>query len=144
MPAIDYRELTRFIVAGALATLGNLMAVWAARQIASFTVALLFGIAAGMSISFLMTKFFAFRSREWARTGGEMGRFLIVYCAGLVLYWFTALGVRTAMIENGWNVPTAEGAGVIAGAAIMTVTGYFGHRFFTYRAKHSPEHAYDR
>ena len=115
MPAIDYRELTRFIMAGGLATLANLMAVWAARQFASFTVALLFGIGAGMTTSFLMTKFFAFRSRDWARTGGEMGRFVIVYCAGLILYWFTALGLRAAMAANGWNAATAEGTGVLGG-----------------------------
>ena len=134
MAAIDTRELTRFIVSGSLSTLCNLAAVAAARLVAGYDVALLFGIAAGVSSSFLLTKFYAFRSRKLSRTSGEAGRFLLVYGFGLLLYYVTAHVLRNQMVAAGFETAMADFAGVLAGAGVMTVSGYFGHRHFTYRS----------
>jgi putative flippase GtrA len=133
MAAIDFRELFRFILSGSLSTLCNLAAVATARLVASYDVALLFGIAAGVSSSFLLTKFFTFRSRKLSRASGEAGRFLVVYGAGLVVYYFTAQALQGQLVAAGFATAIADLSGVVAGAALMTVTGYFGHRHFTYR-----------
>jgi len=53
--AIDIREFLRFMVTGVIATIGNIVAVWAARQFVSFETALLVGIVAGVAISFLLS-----------------------------------------------------------------------------------------
>lgn len=132
VPAIEYRELTRFLLAGGLATAGNLAAVWAAGIFMSFKLSLLVGIGVGMTISFFATKIFAFRARDWSRSGHEAGRFLLVYGIGLVLYWSTALVAKGFLIKAGLSDVAAESAAVIVGAGVMLVTSYFGHRFFTY------------
>ena len=111
----------------------NLAAVAAARLFMSYDLALLCGIFAGVSSSFLLTKLFAFRAREWSRSGGEAGRFLLVYGFGLILYYLAALLVRGQLVAAGVDTALADLAGVLVGAGLMTVTGYFGHRYFTYR-----------
>ncbi len=133
MAAIDLREALRFIASGGASTLFNLVAVAVARLFMPYDVALLCGIAAGISSSYLLTKMFAFRAREWASVGGEAARFLAVYGFGTVLYFLTAVFVRAQMVAQGADLAISDFAGVIAGAAVMTVTGYFGHRYFTYR-----------
>lgn len=86
-----------------------------------------------MTISFVLSKFFAFRSREWSAVGGEARRFLIVYCCGLVIYYFAALAARAALSRMRAPADMADLIGVLVGASLMVVSGYFGHRFFTYR-----------
>jgi putative flippase GtrA len=131
--ALDPREFCRFLVSGALATLGNLGAVWITRPIVPFSAALICGICVGMTISFVMAKFFAFRSRDLSRTRGEARRFVVVYGLGLLLYWCVAVVVR-ALLSEQFRPAVADMAGVVVGAAAMVVTGYFGHRFLTFRS----------
>jgi putative flippase GtrA len=138
MPAVDIKEFARFILTGGTATAGNLIAVWIARHYTSFTVALVFGIFAGMTLSFVLTKFFAFQSRELSRTRGEALRFLMVYCFGLLVYWFVAMAASSVVAGGGVARASAEMLGVLAGASSMVVTGYLGHRFFTYRTHRMP------
>ncbi len=85
--AIDVREFARFFLSGVTATIGNIAAVWLARHFLSYETALLAGIAAGITISFVLSKVFAFRSRRWNRTAGEATRFLVVYGTGCLIYW---------------------------------------------------------
>jgi putative flippase GtrA len=139
--AIDMREFTRFFLSGVTATIGNMGAVWLARRFLPFETALLAGIATGITISFALSKVFAFRSRPWNRAVGEAARFLIVYATGCSIYWALAIIVRTFLLARGVPIQAAEPAGILAGAGSMMVTSYCGHRFFTYRtyqrAKHS-------
>lgn len=107
--------------------------MWISRSFVPYTTALLFGIAAGITISFLLTKFFAFRSREWRRASGEVPRFLLVYGIGLVVYWVSAVQVSSMLIRAHSETAVAEVGGVLFGAGLMVVTSYLGHRFFTYR-----------
>jgi putative flippase GtrA len=131
--AIDIREFARFILSGVTATLGNIAAVWVARHFVSFEIALLAGILAGVTISFLLSKLFAFGSLSWERAGSEATRFLIVYAVSCAAYWAVAVVSGRFLLVHGVAVETAEIAGVLIGAATMMLTSYFGHRFFTYR-----------
>lgn len=131
--AIDVREFARFFLSGVTATIGNMAAVWLARRFLSYETALLAGIAAGITISFALSKVFAFRSRPWNRAAGEAARFLIVYGTGCLIYWVLAIFVRTFLLAHGVPVQAAEPMGILAGAGSMMVTSYCGHRFFTYR-----------
>jgi putative flippase GtrA len=131
--AVDVSELVRFILTGVTATLGNVTSVWLARFYWPFEAALLAGIAAGLTISFFMSKWFAFGSRSWGRAPGEVTRFMVVYAVSCTLYW--AVGVVAVRLGRayGLSVPVAEVLGILTGAGTMTVTSYLGHRFFTYR-----------
>lgn len=133
MRAMDSREAFRFVVTGCAATIGNLATVAVARGEMSYNVALICGIVVGMILSFFLTKFFAFRMRALSGMSGETGRFLIVYCFGLLIYYFAAIQVRAVLVQFEAPPAVADIAGVVAGGGLMAVTGYFGHRFFTYR-----------
>jgi putative flippase GtrA len=129
----NFGEASRFILTGVAATVVNLAVVWLCRSFATYQVALLFGIAAGFSVSFLMTKLFAFRSRAWKRAPAEVGRFIVVYGAGLILYWGVSVVMGGQVLPRFMPQRFAEMLGLLIGAGTMTVTGYFGHRFYTYR-----------
>lgn len=131
--AVDPRELGRFVVSGLTATLGNVAAVWLAGRLVAFEIALFAGLATGLTISFLMSKLFAFGSRSWDRAGGEGVRFLLVYCVGAAIYWMVAVAVGRLTHAYGLASRVAEPLGVLAGAGVMMVATYLGHRFFTYR-----------
>lgn len=136
--AVDPREFGRFIVSGLTSTLGNVAAVWLAGRLIPFEIALFAGVAAGLTISFLMSKLFAFGSRSWARAGGEGVRFLAVYCVGATIYWTVAVVVGRVSQAYGLTSSIAEPFGVLAGAGVMMVATYLGHRFFTYRTFRRP------
>ncbi|GGH17356.1 hypothetical protein GCM10007036_18720 [Alsobacter metallidurans] len=130
---INFNEFLRFVVTGVTATVGNLAAVFLSRDHAPFGVSLLCGLAAGFSISFLLTKIFAFRSHAWDRAPGELGRFLLVYALGSAVYWVVAFVLGRYALTPYLPLHMAELAGAFVGAGLMTFTSYFGHRFFTYR-----------
>ena len=138
--AIDMREFTRFFLSGVTATIGNMAAVWLARCCLPFEVALLVGFATGITISFVLSKVFAFRSRPWNRAIGEAARFLIVYAGGCSIYWALAIFVRTFLVAHGASLQAAEPGGILAGAGSMMVTSYCGHRYFTYRTYRRVKH----
>jgi putative flippase GtrA len=130
---VDTREFARFILTGVTATVGNIATVWAARFIVSFEVALLAGIFAGIALSFTLSKLFAFGSHSWERARGEAARFLIVYAMSCTVYWVLAVVCGRFVLVRGVAPETAEIGGILIGAGTMTITSYFGHRFFTYR-----------
>lgn len=138
--AIDVREFARFVLSGVTATIGNMVAVWLARRFLSFEVALLTGIATATTISFALSKFFAFRSRSWNRAVGEAARFLIVYATGCAMYWMVAVFIRMFLLAHGVAVEAAETGGILVGAGTMMLTSYCGHRFFTYRTYQRAKH----
>jgi putative flippase GtrA len=132
--AVDVGEFARFLISGVVATCGNLATVWIARYFVSFEWSLLAGIACGATISFLMSKLFAFRSRAWGSARGEAARFVLVYGVGLGAYWLLSVNVRPLFVAAHVQSQLADTMAVLVGAAIMTLTSYFGHRFFTYRS----------
>ncbi len=128
-------EFARFVVTGVIATLANLGAVWVLRQSAGYEAALLYGIGAGFAVSFLLTKLFAFRPGTGfgAASGGELARFLLVYGLGVCVNMAAAVMAGRVILPLWLPLHEAEMAGALIGAGTMTFTGYFGHRFFTYR-----------
>lgn len=129
----DVEEVLRFLVAGVLATAGNLAATRIARLYWDYNTALGAGLAVGITISFVLSKLFAFRSRELRRTPGELARFVLVWGGGALIYWRVSLLVGRDILPRLVDRPIAESLGVLAGASVMMVTSYLGHRFFTYR-----------
>jgi putative flippase GtrA len=130
---VNFWEFVRFFLTGVTATAGNFAAVWFARFFVSFEIALLAGIVVGLTISFILSKWFAFRSRSWNRAGSEATRFLVVYALSCVVYWGVAMLCGRLVLSYGLAPQMAEMGGVLVGAGTMTLTSYLGHRFFTYR-----------
>jgi putative flippase GtrA len=130
---VDIREFARFVLTGVVAALGNIAAVWLARFFVPFEIALLAGIVAGLTISFILSKLFAFDSRSWNGAGGQAARFLTVFVLSSAVYWGVAVVIGRFALLHGVATAMAEMGGVLVGAGAMMLTSYFGHRFFTYR-----------
>ncbi|ADI29627.1 GtrA family protein [Methylotenera versatilis] len=130
---VDMQELVRFILAGVMSTIGNMIAVWIALFFISFQLALFVGIATGFTLSFSLSKFFTFQKRSWDKAGQEATIFIIVYAVGLLLN-FTAANIVLHFTSQ-YDIPLkiAEMGSAMTGSAIMFFTSYFGHRFFTYK-----------
>ena len=137
--AFDVGEFARFVASGLAAACGNFAVVWLVRLCQPFAIALLAGIAAGLIISFVLTKWFAFGSRSFDQTRGEATRFLIVYAIGCVAYWVVAMVTRSLVHRYGWSIGLAEAGSVLFAAAAMMFTNYFGHRLFTYKTHKSTD-----
>jgi len=130
---VDPREFARFLITGIVATIGNLAVVWLLRGDVPYPVALGCGIATGFAISFALTKLFAFRPAEPDGTGETLARFLVVYAAGVAINMTVAVVAGHGVLPHWLDLRSAEMAGAFLGAGSMTVTSYFGHRYFTYK-----------
>ena len=131
--AIDVREFVRFVGTGVTSTVGNLAAVWIVGRHGSFGLALLAGSVAGFVLSFVLSKLVAFRARSWRHAWTEALRFTLVFAAGAVVYWIVGFVVGRYILTGVLDRQLAELGGAFVGAGVMTLTSYFGHRFFTYR-----------
>jgi len=129
---INFHEFGRFFITGVVATVGNLATVAGLRGIIVYSYALLAGLSVGLAISFSVGKLFAFRSRSLSGTGGELARFLMVYAFGAAIFWAIGMVVGVKLAPQFMPPKWAELLGVLAGASVMVVTSYFGHRWFTY------------
>jgi putative flippase GtrA len=126
-------EAIRFFFSGVSSTVCNIVTVYVVRHWFDYNVAVLFGMLAGFLSSFVFTKLFAFRSHQVSKTQKEFFRFCLVYAVGITIYYLIATASRNLMVTAGVPLDIADGAGVILGGAVMAITSYFGHRFFTYR-----------
>lgn len=130
---IDVRELVRFVSSGLTAAAANVGSVWLVRPFWPFSISLLVGIATGFSVSFILSKWLAFRSCSWSRTTAELRRFVTVYALGSLVYWVVAILTRQVLRSSGISGQLADLGGILCGGGIMAFTSYLGHRFFTYR-----------
>lgn len=131
---VDIRELLRFIFSGLTAATANISVTWMVRPYLSFGTSLLVGLSAGFSASFILSKWFAFRSFSRRRAPAELRRFTAVYAFGASIYWIVAFSMRRVL--NSFEIPTklADLGSIVGGGTVMMLSSYLGHRFFTYRS----------
>lgn len=130
--SVDLCEFLRFILTGVTATVGNMATVYASGYFIEYRLALIAGLIVGFLISFVMGKLFAFQSASASATRQEFGRFILVYAFGATLYWFVASFVGMYVASQFLPPRFAQLVGVFAGASLMVITSYFGHRLFTF------------
>jgi putative flippase GtrA len=130
---VDLTEFSRFVLSGTVAAFGNFFMVWLLRRSQSYEVSVLWGAAAALVISFILSKSYAFGSRSWERAPGEASRFIVVFALGCAVYWTVAVLLGAFALPAVLPQAVAEASGVVLGAGAMSITSYFGHRFFTFR-----------
>jgi putative flippase GtrA len=130
---LDNLEFVRFAFSGAIAACSNFLAVWVARRAVSYEASLVIGVATGLIISFILSKWYAFGVTSLGSVKSQVIRFPVVYCVGSVIYWGVAVVVSSKLKGNLLDSRTGETLGVLVGAAAMMFTTYLGHRYFTYR-----------
>ena len=67
---------------------------------------------------------------------GEALRFLVVYGRGALICWIVGFVAGRHVLPRYVDRQVAELGGALIGAGVMTLTSYFGHRFFTYATFH--------
>jgi putative flippase GtrA len=130
---LDSLEFVRFAFSGVIAACSNFFAVWVARRAVSYEASLVIGVATGLIISFILSKWYAFGATSLRSVKSEVIRFLAVYCVGSAIYWGVAVVVSSKLKGNLFDPSTGETLGVLVGAAAMMFATYLGHRYFTYR-----------
>ena len=84
----------------------------------------------GSILSFLLNKYFTFRSKEWSL--GEVRRFIIniVVCAG------AAYGIARPLVRlllSGQSPVIRDNAAMLTGMVLFVGLNYLGQRFFAFR-----------
>lgn len=130
---VDARELARFVFSGATAATANIGTVLLMRSHAVFEISVVVGVFSGFVVSFVLSKWFAFRSSSWRRMTAELRRFIVVYALSSSIYWLVAVTVRRALGSYSVPTKTADLASIFVASGIMMLSSYLGHRFFTYR-----------
>lgn len=126
-------EIVRFLMTGGIATLINMGIVWICRGYLSAAPSIALGLVGGMCASFMLMKFFAFKSSDWSGGWGEAARFLCVYLIGTLAYVAAAMAAESLLSGTGLPERLAAIGGVFTGGLVMAVTSYVGHRHYTYR-----------
>lgn len=121
----------RFIFAGGVAAVANIMARIALSQIMSYGLAVIVAYLIGMSTAYMLMRIFVFE-RSGNSMSQEYARFSLVNVFGLIQVWIVSEGLFQwffPMIGFDWHAETV--AHTIAVLSPIAAS-YFGHRFFTF------------
>jgi putative flippase GtrA len=134
----DRKRIVSYAVGGIVATVFNLSAIYLARMVTPYSIAVCVGAAVATVVSFLNAKFFVFGARRSTRQVAEVSRFLSVHSAAGVLYWVISVSLA-ALIPHLGVLHYSEAIASFIGVSSFAVTGFLGHRFITFAAASSGE-----
>jgi putative flippase GtrA len=126
-------EALRFLVAGGIAALINVIARILFSQVLSYGVAIVLAYLCGMVVAFLLNRYVVFSSASSGAVGRQSLRFAIVNAVSLVQVWIIGEGlVRVVMPQAGWHWHPQTTAHCIA-VATPALVSYFAHKYFSFR-----------
>lgn len=125
-------EFLRFLAAGGVAALANLISRWAFNFVMPFELAVVLAYIVGMAIAFYL-----FQRLIFADPGTPMRRrmirFVQVNLVGMALAWMLSVVLARSLLPMiGWTFLPLETAHSI-GVAAPAISSYFGHKFYTWR-----------
>lgn len=124
----------RYIISGSTATIVNLAAVWLARQLTDYSVAVSVGAVAGTATTYLLTKRFVFNATERVFDHAEIVRFLLVHTIVCIQIWIVSVSLERWMLPVNWDDGLREAVASFVGVGSVVFTGFFLHRHVTFRA----------
>jgi putative flippase GtrA len=131
--ASEAHRALRYLLFGAMAAGLNWGSRFAWSLILPFPVAVVAAYATGSVFAFLTFRHFVFDG-SGARVGEQVRAFVIVNLLGVAQTWLLAMAmVDWALPAIGWRLQP-EAVGHAVAIAAPTVTSWFGHRYFTFRA----------
>ncbi len=144
MPPVDQlphkllnQRFVRFLVAGGLAALCNFGSRFFYSQWVSFSIAVVLAFITGLTIGYLLNKFFVFTT-SGNSTSTEIVWFVVINLLALVQTWGVSVylagmlttGEESAVSSNReWSEAIAHFTGVL----LPVFTSYIGHRYLTFR-----------
>jgi putative flippase GtrA len=131
--ASEARRALRYLLFGAMAAGVNWGSRFGWSLILPFQFAVVAAYATGMVFAFVTFRCFVFGG-----SGSAMGRqvrnFVIVNLLGITQTWILSMVMVHYVLPGiGWSFQP-EACGHAVGIAAPTVTSWFGHRYFTFRA----------
>lgn len=127
------REFIMFVALGSLAAGANYLSRFPLDVVLPFEAAVILAYLIGMVIAFLIFRHHVFKAQTGA-AHRQAYRFVIVNLVGIALtVLVSTVMARLVLPALGWTwAPYATAHAV--GVAAPTITSYFGHKYYTYRA----------
>lgn len=131
-----HRKFILYVISGSTATVANLLAVFITRQFTDYSTAAFTGAIVGTVTSYILSKTIVFGATEKMLDHAEIIRFLFVHAVVCFQVW----GVSVSL--EAWVIPTALSSGMreaiasLIGAGSVVFTGFFLHRYVTFRSVH--------
>ena len=121
----------RFLLAGGIAALVNLVSRYLLSTTLSFRWAVLLAYLIGMAVAWVLMRLFVFDAsqRHW---GSELARFTIVNVVSASLVWTVSVTLaEIAFPDWGYHFHPLETAHFI-GVLLPAITSYIGHKHFSF------------
>jgi putative flippase GtrA len=132
-PPSEARRALRYLLFGAMAAGVNWGSRFGWSLLLPFHFAVVAAYATGMAFAFVTFRRFVFAGAG-AAVGGQLRNFVIVNALGAAQTWVLAMVMVDKVLPAiGWTFQP-EACGHAAAIAAPTVTSWFGHRYFTFRA----------
>jgi len=126
------RQFFRFLVAGGIAALANIVSRMLFSQVLDLAAAVVLAYCVGMLVAFLLM-----RSQVFPPSGAPVGRQVAIFIAVNLAAVVQTLVVTLVLAR--WLLPAmgiekgAETLAHIIGVCVPVVTSYFGHKHFSFR-----------
>lgn len=134
MNAQERRRFVLFLFAGGAAALVNILSRIAFNWLVPYEVAIVFAYLCGMTVAYLLNKYFVFEMSGRGMTS-EYLRFALVNLLAVAQVWVVSVGLaRFAFPAAGftWHADTVAH---IIGVIVPVFTSYLGHRHFSFAAR---------
>lgn len=130
-PRVEHYRFARFLLAGGLAALVNILSRILLNFFMPYTSAIVLAYVCGMTIAYVLNKLFVFAPSGRA-VHDEYLRFTIVNLASLAQVWLVSVGLAFYVfpwIGLDWH---AETLAHIVAVIVPALSSYFGHRHFSF------------
>jgi putative flippase GtrA len=127
----ELRRFMLFLFAGGTAALVNIVSRIVFNRIMPYEVAIVPAYLCGMTVAYLLNKFFVFESKD-RRIAAEYLRFALVNGGAVVLVWCVSVGLARLLFPAIGFTWHAETVAHIIGVASPVYTSYLGHKYFSF------------
>jgi len=127
-------EFAGFLVAGGLAALANVGSRMLLSQFASYPVAIVLAYLVGMITAFLLMRGQVFGTRG-KRLSSEITAFVVVNVLAVLQTLVVSLAIAYYVLPWIGIQQHAEVIAHLVGVAVPIVTSYYGHKYWTFRAR---------
>ena len=132
--AVTIPPFLRFLLTGGFAAAVNIGSRALFSLVMPFEAAVVVAYLVGMATAFVLARLFVF-----APSGGGVrgfARFALVNLVALVQVWLVSVGLANWLFPAVGYIFHAELVAHTIGVLSPVVTSYYGHKLFTFRARH--------
>ena len=131
------QRFVRFLMAGGLAAACNFGSRFFYSQWVDFSIAVVLAFITGLTIGYLLNKFFVFTT-SGNSTSTEMLWFVLINLLALLQTWGVSIYLAGVLATGEGGITSSsrewsEALAHLAGVLLPVFTSYIGHRYLTFR-----------